>query len=190
MPGWGGDGWQITPPIRPCETFVVRFTPPRAGTFIYHTHVNDHVQLSTGFCGPLIVVEPGKRFNSDVDKIFVLSRGGTDNEKDPFLINGTATPGAMHLLVGKRCRFRIIGITPNPALDVHLERNGKPVQWRAIAKDGVTLSSRQALRGPATLVVNPGETFDFEFRPLSSGSLRLTATSARFHLQTFWRLRC
>lgn len=99
MPGWGGDGWQITPPIRPCETFVVRFTPPRAGTFIYHTHVNDHVQLSTGFCGPLIVVEPGKRFNSDVDKIFVLSRGGTDNEKDPFLINGTATPGAMHLLV-------------------------------------------------------------------------------------------
>jgi len=91
---------------------------------------------------------------------------------------------------GKRYRFRIIGITPNPALDVHLERNGKPVQWRAIAKDGVTLSSRQALRGPATLVVNPGETFDFEFRPLSSGSLRLTATSARFHLQTFWRLRC
>jgi FtsP/CotA-like multicopper oxidase with cupredoxin domain len=184
VPGWGGNGRQITPPVRPSETFLARFTPPRAGTFIYHTHLNDYVQLSTGLYGPLIVVEPGERFDPDVDKIFVLSRGGTDNEKDPFLINGTATPGVMYLLAGKRYRFRIIGITPNPALDVQLERNGEPVEWRPIAKDGVTLPSRQALRGPANLAVNPGETFDFEFRPLSSGSLRLTATGARSHLQT------
>jgi manganese oxidase len=36
--GWSGEGTQITPPIAPGTSFVARMTPPRAGTFIYHTH--------------------------------------------------------------------------------------------------------------------------------------------------------
>jgi FtsP/CotA-like multicopper oxidase with cupredoxin domain len=182
--GWGGDGHRITPPIRPGETFVARFTPPRAGTFIYHTHLNDYVELSTGLYGPLIVTEQGQRFDPDLDKILVLSRGGTDNDKDPFLINGSATPGSIDLVAGKQYRFRIIGITPNPVLDVQLEQNGEPVKWRPAAKDGVDLPPGLALPGPARLIVNPGETFDFNFQTSSAGSLRFTATNERTHLQT------
>jgi hypothetical protein len=107
VPGWGGDGKQTTPPIRPGETFVARFTPPRAGTFIYHTHLNDYIQLSTGLYGPLIVIEPGQRFEPELDKIFVLSRAGPDDDRDPFLINGSAFPDGIELRVGKRYRFRI-----------------------------------------------------------------------------------
>ena len=60
--GWGGTGQQVTPMIEPGGSFVVRFTPPRAGTFIYHTHLHDNRQLTSGLYGAMIVAEPGERF--------------------------------------------------------------------------------------------------------------------------------
>ena len=47
--------------IEPGATFVVGFTPPRTGTFIYHTHLHDYRQLSRGISVAMIVVEPGER---------------------------------------------------------------------------------------------------------------------------------
>lgn len=44
-------------PIMPGETFVYRFTPPDAGTFWYHPHMNSVVQLGKGLVGLLIVDE-------------------------------------------------------------------------------------------------------------------------------------
>lgn len=44
-------------PIMPGETFVYRFTPPDAGTFWYHPHVNSLMQLGKGLAGLLIVEE-------------------------------------------------------------------------------------------------------------------------------------
>jgi FtsP/CotA-like multicopper oxidase with cupredoxin domain len=52
VPGWSGAGNQITPPIEPGTSFVARMTPPRAGTFIYHTHWHDPSQLTNGIYGP------------------------------------------------------------------------------------------------------------------------------------------
>jgi FtsP/CotA-like multicopper oxidase with cupredoxin domain len=183
IPGWGGDGKQITPPIRPGETFVARFTPPREGTFIYHTHLNDYIQLSTGLYGPLIVMEPGQLFEPELEKIFVLSRGGPNDDRDPFLINGSAFPGGIELRAGRRYRFRIIGITPALRLEVTLHGEGHTENWRAIAKDGAALPSSQTLRGPARVAVLPGETYDFEFRPASAGHLRLTAVQPLMKFQ-------
>ena len=45
--------------IAPGDSFTAEFTPPRAGTFIYHSHANELIQISGGLYGPLIVVEPG-----------------------------------------------------------------------------------------------------------------------------------
>lgn len=45
------------PPIMPGETFVYEFTPPDAGTFWYHPHVNSVVQLGMGLVGAIIVEE-------------------------------------------------------------------------------------------------------------------------------------
>ncbi len=184
VPGWGGEGRQVTPPIRPGETFVARFTPPRAGTFMYHTHLNDYVQLSTGLYGALIVVEPGQQYDPESDKIFVLSRGGPDDEKDPFLINGSAAPAAIELCAGKRYRFRFIMITPAPFLSVTLDRKGRHQLWTSIAKDGATLPASQSIRLAASFDIYPGETYDFEFRPALAGALRLTASQPFFKLQT------
>ena len=60
--------------IEPGASFVVRITPPRAGTFIYHTHLHDYRQLSSGLYGPLIVTEPGETFDPATDHVVVLGR--------------------------------------------------------------------------------------------------------------------
>jgi FtsP/CotA-like multicopper oxidase with cupredoxin domain len=43
------------PPIRSGESFIYEFTPPDAGTFWYHPHVNSLEQLGRGLAGALIV---------------------------------------------------------------------------------------------------------------------------------------
>ena len=48
-----------------------------------------------------------------------------------------------------------------------------PAEWRAVAKDGYPLSGAQAIRKPATLLFDPGEIYDYEFTPGTSGDLSL-----------------
>ena len=55
VPGWTGSGQHSTPVIAPGTSFVARMAPPRAGTFIYHTHWHDKTQLLNGIYGPLNV---------------------------------------------------------------------------------------------------------------------------------------
>ncbi len=44
-------------PIKPGGTFRYQFTPPDAGTFWYHSHINAHEQVGRGLYGPLIIEE-------------------------------------------------------------------------------------------------------------------------------------
>jgi manganese oxidase len=45
----GGTGDQVTPAIAPDGSFVSRFNPNRAGTFIYHTHAAIRISSRAGF---------------------------------------------------------------------------------------------------------------------------------------------
>jgi len=45
------------PPIAPGESFEYHFTPPDAGTYWYHSHVNAYEQVGRGLYGPLIIEE-------------------------------------------------------------------------------------------------------------------------------------
>jgi len=176
VPHWGGDGHSRTPYIEPGGRFVARFTPPRAGTFIYHTHFNDYAQLATGLYGALIVVEPGRQLDRAVDHVFIVSRNGLDDDKDPVLLNGSTELTAMTLRAGVPHRLRIIGITPVASTHVRLLRGDQPVEWRAIAKDGADLPAHAATPRPADFLLAPGETYDFELRPEEPGDLRLDVT--------------
>ena len=51
VPDWSGTNKQATPPIAPGHSFVARMTPPRAGTFIYHSHWHEQKQLGEGLTG-------------------------------------------------------------------------------------------------------------------------------------------
>jgi FtsP/CotA-like multicopper oxidase with cupredoxin domain len=46
--GVGGYPNRLTPAIAPGDSFEIRITPPRAGSFMYHTHVNDLRQQGSG----------------------------------------------------------------------------------------------------------------------------------------------
>lgn len=174
VPGWGGSGRQITPAIAAGSSFVARFTPPRAGTFIYHTHWHDFSQLRRGLYGPLIVLAEGERFDPDTDRIVLVSTDGPAQETDNLLVSGTNAPEPTEMRVGTRYRFRLINITSDdPEITIALLTGDTPANWREIAKDGADLPASQRLMQPARLRVSVGETYDFEFVPERPGLLTL-----------------
>jgi len=174
VPGWGGAGREVTPPVEPGKSFVARFTPPRAGTFIYHTHWHDPVQLWSGLYGPLLVLKPGEKYDPETDRAFVIGLGGPDDFQSPVVLNGSPQPSRIILKAGVAYRFRFINITPsNAALQVSLVAGVTPVRWRALAKDGQDLPPAQATERDARLIVTVGESCDFEFRPSAPATLQL-----------------
>jgi FtsP/CotA-like multicopper oxidase with cupredoxin domain len=174
VPVWGGSREQMTPRIEPGQSFVARFAPPKAGTFIYHTHWHNFLQLVGGLYGPLIVLRAGQTFDPETDKVVMIGLGGSHDSASPLLLNGSTQPEPLRLKAGLRYRFRLINITPNnPTLLVSLLAGASPVRWRAVAKDGMDLPPAQALEQDARQIVSIGETFDFEFEPAAKGDLRL-----------------
>ena len=170
MSGWGGDGRRVTPMIAPGKSFDVLFTPPRAGTFMYHTHMNDLAQLSAGLYGALIVLPEGTAFHPETDKVLVLSRHG--KRKDgALLLNGSASPVPLALRAGVRYRLRFIDILANNSIVINAVQDGKPVEWTPIAKDGADLAPELSVAEPASLNIAPGEAYDFAFIPEKSGEI-------------------
>lgn len=85
-------------PIMPGETFVYEFTPPDAGTFWYHPHMNSVKQLGMGLVG-LIVVEEAEPVQFDEEHEVVLKHWHLDklgqwkNLMVPRLSARMGTPG-------------------------------------------------------------------------------------------------
>jgi FtsP/CotA-like multicopper oxidase with cupredoxin domain len=172
--GWTGTAEQTTPPIQPGESFLVRIAPPRAGTFIYHTHWHDQDQLENGIYGPLIVLPTGQKFDFTLDKTFLFSLGTFEPFGSVVLVNGHPQPAPLRLETGIRYRFRLINISPsNSRLRASLRKGGTPVQWRIIAKDGADLPPATATMQTAELGITVGETYDFEYEARTPQELAL-----------------
>jgi len=158
--GWSGAGSRVTPLIDPGGTFVVRFTPPRAGTFIYHTHLHDH-QLASGMYGALLVLEAGETFDPAVDHVVVIGQDGPGIDA-PTILNGSRYQ-RFSWKAGARHRLRFINITPGDVFVTSLAKADGPVQWRLLSKDGAPVPPDEAAPEPAMQTIAVGETFDFEF---------------------------
>lgn len=171
VPGWSGNLRQITPSIAPGASYDVRYTPPRAGTFIYHTHAHDRSQLGSGLYGALVVVEPGQPFNPAVERMVLM--GGAGPESPAVEVNRSTNPLPMDVKVGVAHRFRLINISPNFTAIVSLRDNSGTVQWKPVSKDGAELPPAQMAAKPARQVISVGETYDFEYTPTAPGELRL-----------------
>lgn len=178
VPGWGAKRNELTPVIKPGGSFVVRFTPPRAGTFMYHTHLNDEAQISGGLYGPLIVVESAKKFDATKDFTFIVSRGGRKGLQGPIFLNGASELPTLHWNAWQTYRLRLIDITNSNDGDFSLLGPCGLLQWRAIAKDGADLPPSQAVVKDAQQELAPGETYDFEYTPRGPGMLRLEVANS------------
>ena len=173
VPGWSGSGEHLAPSIEPGDSFVARLTLPRAGTFMYHTHMNDIEQITSGVYGPIVVLEPGRRFDAATDHVFIA---GWDGPEEPprTLINGDSLPAPLRLRAGVAHRFRFINIGPAGRFRFFLMRDSSIVTWRRIAKDGADLPASQRTVGPAVQALDVGETADELVLP-SRGEYRLVA---------------
>ena len=87
------------------DSFVAHLTLPRAGTFMYHTHLNDFEQLTSGLYGGIIVLEPGQQYNPARDHLFVAGWDGPGAGGRlaplPTVVNGEAETGPAHARGGR-----------------------------------------------------------------------------------------
>lgn len=194
VPDFSGSSGSITPPVAANGSFTARFTPRRAGTFIYHTHWHNAAQLSGGIYGPLIVLEPGQSWDPESDHIIMLGLEGQYRHipNEPFAVNGEAKPRPLELKAGMTHRLRFINITGDGVnLTLQLVSGHDPIRWTLAGKDGYEIPlSRRALR-PARQQVAVGETYDFELAPMTPRAeglwMELRRGSGEFLIQ--WPVR-
>jgi len=173
--GFSGSATRLSPLIAAGDSFEARFTPPRAGTFIYHTHVDELRQEPAGLSGPLIVLEPGQRYDpaTDIPVLISTPRDSADAAR-MVLLNGRRAPAPIDVRVGVPHRLRFINITlGRPSIRVELRRDTTLLSWRALAKDGSELPAARQLARPARQQISIGETYDFELTPAAAGEYRL-----------------
>ena len=175
VPGFSGAGGRTTPLVAPGDSFVVRFTPPRAGTFIYHTHADEERQQLAGLVGALVVAEPGAPRDARTDVPLLLSAPTDFAEQGrSALVNGSAAPPPLAMRVGTTYRLRLIQMsTSRAALRVELWRDSAAAPWRRVAKDGAELPAPVRAPRPGRVILGIGETYDVEVTPEAPGPMRL-----------------
>ena len=178
VPGWSGNPSAVLPAIAPNDSLTVRFTPPRAGTFMYHSHFDEFGQIASGLYGSIVVLDRGKRYDGDTDRVLLFSDDGPTNNviMGPFpkaLLNGRSQPEPLELRAEVTYRFRLINIRTDYPASIALLDGTEPLEWRVVAKDGADLPHSQATMRPARLTFAAGEIYDVEFTPTKTGDLTL-----------------
>ncbi|HJU89474.1 MAG TPA: multicopper oxidase domain-containing protein [Gemmatimonadaceae bacterium] len=171
--GWSGDDVNVAPLIAPGDSFIVRMVPPRTGTYMYHSHMDERDQIVSGAYGPLIVLEPFERWNPEIERTLVIGQYGSDGRKG-FLLNGSPTPESLVLKAGTTYRLRIMNIGFAAPQIVTLRRDSATVErWTPVAKDGADLTASHRTPRDARLLIGVGETYDFNYTPETPGTRRL-----------------
>ncbi len=171
--GWSRTGARVAPLLAPGDSFTAIMTPPRAGTYIYHTHMDEGSQLGSGMYGPMIVLEPGSKFDPARDMVFLVG-GVVERDSLTVGINGSSAPRERTMEVGNTYRLRFINILFAPALRVELLSDTTLLDWKSVAKDGAELPAAARRVGAARLaLLGVGETYDFEFTPTQPGMAKI-----------------
>ncbi len=172
--GWSGSGANLAPAIAPGASFTAHLTLKRAGTFIYHTHLNDIEQITGGLYGALIVLPPGERYDPARDLVLVAAEDFTTDQG--YTVNGGRKDADLAARAGQPIRIRMIDIAPAEPFLFEMWRDSTLAEWTPIAKDGWDLPPARAVPAPARMSVNVGETFDARFTPAGPGRWVLRVT--------------
>jgi len=134
--GMDGVSGLTQPPIQPGETWVYEFTARRPGTFMYHPHADEMVQMAMGLMG-FWVTHPKAHHplisEADRDICFLLNaydiEPGASSPKVTTMLdfnlwtwNSRAFPGidSIHVRQGDRVRIRIGNLTmTNHPIHIH-----------------------------------------------------------------------
>jgi FtsP/CotA-like multicopper oxidase with cupredoxin domain len=132
--GMDGVGGLTQPHIPPGKTFVYEFQMTKSGTFMYHPHADEMVQMAMGLMGSL-VVHPRDPSLNRVDRDFAFVMASYDIEPGSFTPkvntmldfnlftwNSRVFPGIDPLVVrkGDRVRVRVANLTmTNHPIHIH-----------------------------------------------------------------------
>jgi FtsP/CotA-like multicopper oxidase with cupredoxin domain len=196
------DGTQrVQRPVEPGESFTYRFRVPDAGTFWYHSHYNETVQLERGLYGPLIVRAPEEpvldaEWTLMLDDVALDGNGQVKapggwieshdgREGNVRLVNGRQEP-EVWIAAGQVERWRIVNAAS--ARYVRLSVGGRP--FRIIGSGGGLIEApvtvTEVLLSTADRVeiaVGPfaeGETITIESLPFDRGSFKSHRKAERF----------
>jgi FtsP/CotA-like multicopper oxidase with cupredoxin domain len=117
--GMDGVGGLNQPHIKPGQTYVYEFEMKKSGTFMYHPHADEMVQMAMGMMGSIVVHPKNPRFMPvDRDFVFLLNAYDVDpgsytpkistmTDFNLWTWNSRAFPGIDPLVVGLGDRVRI-----------------------------------------------------------------------------------
>jgi FtsP/CotA-like multicopper oxidase with cupredoxin domain len=165
-------------PIQPGETFEYRFRVPDAGTFWYHPHSNETVQMERGLAGALIVRGEDEPV-LDRERILVLDdvkldrsgsiakKGGlmerhNGREGDVRLVNGRQEP-ELTVAAGQVERWRIVNA--GSARYIVLSIGGLP--FRILGTDGGLI---EAPVETTQVLLAPSDRIDIAVGPFEEGA--------------------
>jgi FtsP/CotA-like multicopper oxidase with cupredoxin domain len=174
VPDWSASAGKSSLAIDPGKKFTYKLSLMHPGTFIYHSHLDDINQLTSGLYGPLIVMGEHEVYNPKKDHFFLVAW------KTPFAtsikdleLNGSFEQPNQYAHTGETHRLRLINIGPAASVKIMMLKNGKPVLIRFIAKDGMDLPAMQQSDVKESPFFGVGETADFQFKPLKAGIYNL-----------------
>ena len=168
VPDWSASDGKMSPPIQPGEKFTYKLTLMRAGTYIYHSHMNDVHQVSSGLYGPIIVLKENEIYDPKTDHYYVV---GWKNSGTGIELNGSfENPPTQYARTGEPHRLRLIHIAPAGDVKISMLKDSTPVLIKFIAKDGTDLPPLQQIFLKESQNFGVGETGDFEFKPLKAGT--------------------
>ncbi|HKH62365.1 MAG TPA: multicopper oxidase family protein [Flavitalea sp.] len=194
----GTDGVQR--PIEPGEEFEYRFVVPDAGTFWYHSHYNETVQVEKGMYGALIV-EDKEDPVLDGEKVIMIDdmKLSANNEfskpswflpriierhdgreGETLLINGKESP-VIDIHADQIERWRFINSSSARYFRLHFE--GKA--FKIIGTDGGLL---EAPRTVTQALITPGERLDVVIGPFNEGET-FALESIGYNRMTFLRAK-
>jgi FtsP/CotA-like multicopper oxidase with cupredoxin domain len=178
--GWSGMPGRLAPLIQPADSFIAELTPPRAGTFIYHSHVKEILQTNSGMYGALIVTDSAHRFDPRIDKIILVGGAGPGSlaTRSRGVVNGSLRP-QLELEAGTTYRLHIIQVHPQAVVVFELGTDTTISRWTPVAKDGADLPSEQSTSRAATTTMGAGETGEFLFTPEQPGLQILSVHTRR-----------
>jgi len=186
--------------VQPGERFAYRFVVPDAGTFWYHSHANETVQVERGLYGALVVLGPDEP-TFDGDRLFVLDDLKLDGagriakkvlfdrhsgrEGNVLLINGRSEP-EFEIAAGQVERWRFVNACS--ARYVRLSIGGRP--FRVIGGDGglreTAMTATETLLAPGDRVELAVGPFDDEGAEMEIVSLPYRRTSMKRPRRDSW----
>jgi FtsP/CotA-like multicopper oxidase with cupredoxin domain len=188
----------VQKPVQPGEVFEYRFVLPDAGTFWYHSHANETIQMERGMYGALIVddlMDPV----TDGEKVFMIDDMKL-NQESKFTKPGWFVPRIVERHDGREGNTLLMNGKENQVFEVHA---GQIERWRFINSSSARyfllyLGGKEfkimgtdggLLEHPRTvteILITPGERIDVAAGPFEEGET-FKVESLRYSRSTFLR---